>query len=200
MRIGLYGGTFSPPHKAHVRAAKLFCTSVDLDKLYVMPAGDPPHKEQDQWGCADARLQMTIKAFSSFAEVSDYEIRKKGKSYTVETLRHLKKIHPNDELYMLLGEDMFFSFCKWYAPDEISSLCTLVAMRRTDTPIEVMEMKAAEYKESYGAKTVLIDADPMELSSTEIRKRIATENKADSLIPRTVAEYINKNGLYRYDN
>ena len=200
MNIGLFGGTFSPPHSAHVRAAKLFVKTAKLDKLYVMPAGIPPHKNTDRWGSAEMRLEMTHRAFSSFAEISDYEIKKEGRSYTVETLRYLREMHPEDTLYMLVGEDMFLSFDTWREPCEIMRLCTVVAMRRKDTPKDVMEKAADDYKMRYGAKIILIDDAPLDISSTEIRRRVACGEDIRDLLPTDVCEYINKNGLYRNEN
>ena len=170
MRIGLYGGTFSPPHKAHVRAARKFCKAADLDLLYVMPAGIPPHKTTDVRRLAQYRLEMTRLAFSSVGTVSDYEINKEGRSYTVETLRHLKRKHSDDELFMLVGEDMFFRLDQWREHESIMKLCTVVAMRREQTPLSRMEQTADEYREKYGARVIIIDDEPLEVSSTLIRE------------------------------
>ena len=200
MNIGLYGGTFSPPHSAHVRAAKLFIEAAALDRLYVMPAGIPPHKVADKWGSAHYRLEMTCRAFSDFAEVSDYEIQKEGRSYTVETLRCLKEKHPEDRLFMLIGEDMFLSLDTWRAPDEIMALATIVALRRKDGDLSVMEAKAEEYKSRYGAKIILIEDEPLEVSSTQIRNMIAEGKDTGDLLPESVLEYIKEHNLYKNEN
>ncbi len=200
MKIGLYGGTFSPPHSAHVRAAKLFIREAALDKLYVMPAGIPPHKVADKWGSGEYRLSMTCRAFSDFAEVSDYEIQKEGRSYTVETLRYLKERHPCDELYMLVGEDMFFSFDSWKSPDEIMKLATIVALRRKGGELSEMEAVAEDYKSRYGAKIILIEDEPFEVSSTQIRNMIAEGKDTNGLLPESVLEYIKEHNLYKNEN
>ena len=199
MKIGLYGGTFSPPHAAHVRAAKLFIKEAYLDRLIVMPAGIPPHKVADKWGKSETRLEMTCLAFSDFACVSDYEIKKEGRSYTVETLKHLKEIYPQDELYMLVGEDMFLSLETWREPEVIMGMCTVVALRRKGTENAVMEEAAERYRKLYGATVLLMEDEPFEMSSTEIRNKIAAgEDMQEYLIPE-VAEYIKKNNLYKND-
>lgn len=200
MKIGLYGGTFSPPHIAHVRAAELFFRTVGLDKLWVMPAGIPPHKNADKWGSAVHRLEMSRLAFGHMAEISDYEIKKEGRSYTVETLRHLRELHPGDSIYMLVGEDMFLSLDTWREPGEIMSLCTVVAMRRKDTCADIMRAAETEYRRLYGADIILIDADPIELSSTDIRRRIAKGESTGEYLPASVGEYIKENGLYKNEN
>lgn len=200
MKTGLYGGTFSPPHLAHVRAAKLFVKEAALDRLIVMPAGIPPHKIADEWGKSEYRLEMTRRAFSSFATVSDYEIKKEGRSYTVETLRYLRECCPEDELYMLVGEDMFLSFDSWKSPDEIMKLATIVALRRKGGDISVLERAAEDYRARYGAKIMIIEDEPMEVSSTQIRNLIAAGESADRLLPEGVSEYIKENNLYKNEN
>ncbi len=197
MKIGLYGGTFSPPHVAHVRAAKLFVKEAGLDSLIVMPAGIPPHKSADKWGKADIRLEMTRLAFSDFARVWDYEIKKEGRSYTVETLRHLREKYPKDELYMLVGQDMFLSLETWREPQAIMKLCTIVAIRRKGIENVVMEEAAEKYKTLYGAKVILIEDEPFEMSSTEIRNKIAAGGDTREFLTPAVAEYIENNKLYK---
>ncbi|MBQ4067323.1 MAG: nicotinate-nucleotide adenylyltransferase [Clostridia bacterium] len=199
MRIGLYGGTFSPPHNGHIRAARLFLREARLDKLYIMPAGIPPHKKADAWGDGDSRLEMAALAFGEFSEISDYEIRKSGRSYTVETLRYLKEKHPEDELFMLVGEDMFLSLDTWKAPEEIMKLCKIVTMRREATPQCVMEAAAEDYRRRYGACVKVLEAEPLRASSTDIREKIAKGESVSEFLPSNVAEYICVNGLYRND-
>lgn len=199
MKIGLYGGTFSPPHAAHVRAAKLFVKEAGLDTLIVMPAGIPPHKTADKWGKSEIRLEMTCLAFSDFACVSDYEIKKEGRSYTVETLKHLKELYPEDELYMLVGEDMFLSLETWREPEAVMGMCTVVAIRRKGTDNAVMEEAAEKYRRLFGARVILIEDEPFEISSTEIRNKIAAGEDLGELLTPSVAEYIKNNNLYEDD-
>lgn len=200
MNVGLYGGTFSPPHKGHTRAAELFFAEASLERLYVMPAGDPPHKKTDKWGDAKSRLEMTRLAFCGIAEVSDYEISKEGRSFTVDTLRYLKSIHPEDRLFMLVGEDMFLSLDSWREPENIMRLCTVVAMRRKDTPLSLMEKAREGYVERYGADVMIIDDEPFEASSSLVREMIGKGEDISALVSAPVLEYIEKNGLYRDEN
>ena len=93
MKIGLFGGTFNPPHTTHVNIAKAAIEQLGLDKLVVMPCGDPPHKQVDV--DKTTRFKLTTLAFQDFAKVSDYELNKDGKSYTVDTLRYVKGLYPN---------------------------------------------------------------------------------------------------------
>lgn len=198
MKIGFFGGTFSPPHKGHIRAAKLFLSSVGLDRLIIMPAGIPPHKEAAAGAAAADRLEMARLAFGAFAEVSDYEINKTGKSYTVETLRYLKGLHPNDEIYMLVGEDMFLSLDTWRAPEEICRLAVLTYIRRTDEcDGNTLQDAATRYRERYGARVLCIDSVPLEMSSTEIRAMVFTDDGLVGLTTPEVSSYIKEHGLYK---
>ena len=119
-KIGLYGGTFGPPHLGHVYAAKTFLREVAPDRLLIMPAGIPPHKEKAAGDTPELRLAMCRAAFGDLphTEISDYEIRKPGKSYTVETLEHLAA--PGREITMLCGTDMFLTLDHWHRAPDIS--------------------------------------------------------------------------------
>ena len=133
-KIGIYGGSFNPPHEGHVLAAREAIRLLELDRLLIVPAFLPPHKELPP-GSPDAegRLALCRLAFSSVpgAEVCDLEIRRQGISYTVDTLKSLHARYPGDELVLLMGTDMLRSFRNWYCPDQIARLATLAVMYRT---------------------------------------------------------------------
>lgn len=199
MKIGLFGGTFSPPHNGHIRFAKLFIEDVGLDKLYIMPAGIPPHKKTDPWGTTSARMDMAQLAFGSFAVVSDYEICRGGKSYTYKTLEYLQKTHPCDDLYLLVGEDMFLSFDTWKKPEAVFSATTIVCMRRGIYPQDVMDAAGADYKKRYGACVMYLPETPLVVSSTQIRALCAAGKSISHLVPDAVEKYIIENELYKYE-
>lgn len=194
MKTGLFGGTFSPPHNGHIRAAKLFIKAAGLDRLIVMPAGIPPHKTADT--DADSRLSMARLAFSDFAFVSDFEIKKEGKSYTVETLKWLRETYPTDELFMLVGEDMFLSLDTWRDPDGIVSLATVAYMRRSHGGAAALEEKRRRYEERWGSRFIYIGEDPTVVSSTKIREMVAAGEDIKGLTGDGVSRYIKENGLY----
>ena len=198
-KIGLFGGTFSPPHNGHVHFAKLFMEKVGLDFLYIMPAGIPPHKETDVWGTAQARLDMARLAFETFAYVSDYEIQQGGKSYTYKTLEYLRRLYPEDELYLLVGEDMFLSFDTWKNPDLIFSMATVVCMGRTEGYREKIKTAGAAYKKRYNGNMLYLSAPPLPISSTHIRRMCAEGQDVSHLVPASVYGYIMKHGLYKYE-
>ncbi|MBE6691599.1 MAG: nicotinate (nicotinamide) nucleotide adenylyltransferase [Ruminococcaceae bacterium] len=199
MRIGIYGGTFAPIHRGHIAAAEAFLTQMELDLLYVIPAGIPPHKQIDASDDPAHRLAMCELAFAGRRNVivSDMEIRREGKSYTVDTLRAL---HAEDRrLFLLMGTDMMLTLDSWRAPEEIFRLCYPIYIRRENDPIlEAQIIKKNEtYLQKYGKIARRLMADVIELSSTEIRDRVRRGEEIDSLVPTAVADYIREKGLYQ---
>lgn len=198
-RIGIYGGTFSPPHLGHVRAARLFLEQVKPDRLLIIPDCLPPHKEPDA-GATDAdRLAMCRLAFSGLArtEISDMEIRRGGKSYTAQTLRALHT--PQRELFLLCGTDMFLTLPEWFDPPTIFSLCTPCCVRRERERENAERIRCAqrEYLVCYGRRCLLLDGDITEVSSGELRMALRTQpQRARSMLPEGVYEYIAEKRLY----
>lgn len=199
MRIGIYGGSFSPPHAGHVRLAEAFLRELSLDRLIVMPAGIPPHKELDGGADAEARYEMCRIAFggiSNRVEVSDYEVFVREPCYTVDTLR---RFSGEGELFMLCGSDMFLTLEHWREPEEIFGMCTVVCGARvTGTKnAEALESANEKYRKKYGASTVIMDFEPIEVSSTEIRNGLLLGVKPDGICDG-VFELIRSRGLYEY--
>ncbi len=199
MRIGIYGGTFSPVHNGHVTAAKAFMEQMWLDILYVIPTGTSPHKEMDGEATGADRLEMCRLAFSDVEGVivSDMEMRREGKSYTVDTLREM--YDPENRLFLLLGTDMMLTLGQWREPAEIFRLCYPVYVRReSDSALdEQIVAKIAEYHEAYGRVVRRIVTPPVEVSSSESREAVAEGRPIEGMVPPTVERYINERGLYR---
>ena len=199
LRIGIYGGTFSPVHQGHVAAAKAFMEQMWLDVLYVIPTGVTPHKQMDGDVTAAQRLAMCELAFADLEGVivSDMEIRREGKSFTVDTLSALSG--EDRRLFLLLGTDMMLTLGSWRAPERIFELCYPVYIRReSDKALdEEIVQKIALYNQQYGKVVRRIVADPIEVSSTEIRNRVRSGQSIDGLVPDRVAAYIKENGLYQ---
>ena len=198
-KIGIYGGTFSPPHSGHVGAAESFCRELSLDELIIMPTFLPPHKQYDGEASAEDRVEMCKLAFGHIdkVRVSDLEIKRGGKSYTAVTLEELYS--DGAELYFLCGTDMFVTIDKWYTFEKIFNLAVICYVRREDEYGlgELIKTKVQEYTQKYNAKIIGIPSDVREISSSEIRNGI--KNKADlsELVPRKVYDYIIEKGLYR---
>lgn len=200
MRIGIYGGSFSPVHNGHVAAAKAFMEQMWLDILYIMPAGIPPHKQLKGDANAWQRLRMCELAFEGMDGViiSDLEIRREGKSYTVDTLRALAS--PEHRLFLMMGTDMLLTLDQWREPEQIFKLCYPVYMRReASDPILDAKIvtKIAEYQEKYGKVVRRITGDVVPVSSTMIRETIDRGEDISDMVPDAVEKYIREQGLYK---
>ena len=198
-RIGIYGGTFAPPHKGHVKAARYFIRCARLDELLITVTYTPPHKQVRGDDDPDMRLDMARLAFGKIkkAAVSDYEIEKEGVSYTKDTLAHFKT--DDNELYLLVGDDMFLTLDTWKCPEEIFSLCTVVCFPRDDGGeiLEKIKSKKAEYEEKFSARIMTPQYPAFEMSSTEIRDDVKNRRDISKKVSKEVLEYINEHGLYR---
>ena len=197
-RIGIFGGTFNPPHIAHVAAAEALSGRIDPDILMIIPDFIPPHKTFAGTVTPSQRLDMCKLAFSHIknVQVSDLEIARGGKSYTANTLTELSA--PDRELYFLCGTDMFLTLDRWYSPETIFKLATICYVRReADASLEKEIARCIElYKEKYNARIIPVDMNIVMLSSTEVRETLSAAGKTDS-IPLSVMEYIEREGLYK---
>ncbi|MBQ7380466.1 MAG: nicotinate (nicotinamide) nucleotide adenylyltransferase [Clostridia bacterium] len=199
IRVGIYGGTFAPIHNGHVNAAKLFMEQMRLDYLFIIPTAIPPHKQIDASDDPKHRLNMCALAFGDMdgVVVSDMELKRGGKSYTVDTLRELSA--PGRRLLLLCGTDMVLSFDTWYEYKEILKLCYPVYIRReSDKLLDSMIVnKLTKYYEESGKMFRKIVGEPLTLSSSEIREKVKRGEDISALVPKAVDEYIRLYGLYR---
>ena len=200
MRIGIYGGSFSPVHNGHVAAAQAFMEQMWLDVLYIMPAGIPPHKQMEGDANTWQRLRMCELAFEGVEGVliSDLEIRREGKSYTVDTLRAMAS--EEHRLFLMMGTDMLLTLDTWREPEEIFRLCYPVYMRR-EGPDPILDArivaKISEYQQKYGKVVRRIVGDPIVVSSTAVRRAVAEGKSIAGMVPPAVETYIRENGLYK---
>lgn len=204
MKIGIYGGTFNPPHLGHVTAARAVFELLKLDRLLVIPAGLPPHKDlPDHSPTAAQRLEMTRLAAEQMGldgkvEVLDMELSRAGKSYTSDTLAQLKERYPNDELWLLMGTDMFLTLQAWHAPEKILSLAGIAAFGRTEADTEELFSVQRDYLyKTYPQARIFTLTIPgvIDVSSTELRQKLA-EGTGGALLPPAVYGYILRQGLY----
>ena len=199
MRVGIYGGTFSPVHNGHVAAAKAFMEQMWLDILYIIPTGVTPHKDMKGNATAVDRLEMCRLAFAGLEGVivSDMEMRREGKSYTVDTLREL--YDPEGRLFLLMGTDMLMTLDQWREPEEIFRLFYPVYVRReTDGELDApIVEKIKSYQDKYGKVVRRIVTPAIELSSTDVRAAVAEGFPIEGAVPPAVASYIRAHGLYR---
>lgn len=201
MRIGIYGGSFDPPHIGHFQAAKAAMAALKLDKLLLIPAAIPPHKELAVEGASGPeRLAMTnimADILGKSAEADRLELDREGKSYTADTLRELKERYPEDELWLLMGSDMFFSLQDWREPEVILSLATVAAFAREkeDDP-EAMKAQGERLRERFGVRVEVIALPQVyPCSSTQVRQELKEGKKPQGLLD-PVYGYILRHGLY----
>lgn len=188
-KIGVFGGTFNPPHLGHLRLVKAFDGLMDFTKIIVIPTFTPPHKTAPSLALGEDRLNMCRLLFSGLesAEVSDTELRRGGRSYTYETLVSLRQIYPEDRLYLIVGSDMLNSFRQWHRYEDILKLCTLCAARRRGE--DALDRSIGE--------VITAEFEPLEISSTDLRTRAAAGEDITPFVGADVAQYIKDKGLYR---
>lgn len=191
-RVGMFGGAFDPPHRAHVVLARAAIAQLGLDRLYVLPTGDAWHKSRALTPAAD-RLAMTRLAFEGLARavVDDRELRRTGPTYSIDTLRELRAEHPGTQLFLLMGEDQAADFARWRAWDDIARLAVLcVAGRGTGEGI-------ASLRALPGVRAERLDAPAMPESATDIRGRLTRGQEITDLVAPAVARYIASHSLYQ---
>ena len=197
-RIGIYGGTFNPPHIGHIRAAKYAVEHLQLSRLLVIPSCISPHKALPENSASpEQRLRMLELSLGNQEkiQISDLELRRGDTSYTYETVAQVRQLYPNSELLLFMGTDMFLSFDSWRNPDEILKNAALAVFYRGDREeIQKIQEKKAFF-EQQGAKVYLVENPVTEISSTDLR-RMLIFRCADSFLGDGVGDYIRQKGLY----
>ena len=221
MKIGLFGGTFNPIHNGHLRAALEVQEGFGLDQVCLIPAAIPPHKGFGDVAAAEHRLRMTEMAVEDVPGliVSDVEIRREGRSYTVDTVRHFRRNLPEPtEIFLIMGLDAFLEIDTWRLYRELMALVPVVVISRPDSvgPVCGHERKAVEgfFRDRISAECVVSDSHPiifeapgvkpvtifqvtaMDISSTRIRELVHANRSIDYLVPQNVRNYIKAKGLY----
>lgn len=203
MKLGLYGGTFNPPHLGHLLSARSAMEQLGLDELIMMPAGIPPHKELPD-GSPDgaARAEMTRLAADSLllrdrVRVSALELQREGRSYTSDTLRQLREEYPDAELWLLMGTDMLMTLQDWHEPQTVCELAGLAAFARAEEDTaEELERQGAYLTERFGARVrILCLPQVVPVSSTQLREELA-RGEGSAYLPTAVYGYILRKGLY----
>jgi nicotinate-nucleotide adenylyltransferase len=191
-RVGMFGGAFDPPHRAHAALARAAVQQLGLDRLYVMPTGDAWHKERTLTA-AEHRLAMSRLAFEALpaVQVDDRELRRSGATYSVDTLRELEAGHPGAQLYLLMGEDQAAGFTRWRAWQEIARLAVLAVAGR-GTGEGVAALRALP-----DVRVELLELPQMPESATDVRRRLTAGQDITELVGPAVARYIESHHLYR---
>jgi len=192
MDIGLFGGSFNPPHVAHLVVAEIARDQFGLDAVWWIPNATPPHKPEEKLVAAEHRLAMTRAAVEGnpHFEVCDIEVKRAGVSYTVETLRLLQDRRPDTHFGLIIGSDSLNHFDEWHCPDEIADRATLVVYKRPGGITSVPEPHFAN-------RVRYVAAPIMEISSTEVRSRRRAGRSIRYLVPEAVRAYVEAHDLYR---
>ena len=196
MRIGILGGTFNPIHNGHLYMAFEAKETLELDKIIFVPNYIPPHKEAYDRDPEDAlkMLELVIEEYDDFL-ISTYELDKQGLSYTYETLDHFTKIYPHDEFFFIIGEDSYVNFSRWKNPEIIISLAKLVVFQRHGFD-EKKSDGTRMLLEKQGKTPIILDSMILEISSSDIRERVAKRKEISFLVPAKVRDYIYEHELY----
>jgi nicotinate-nucleotide adenylyltransferase len=188
-RLGIFGGTFDPPHHGHLIVAGEALEVLGLDQVLLVPAADPPHKSGRVEATADQRLRMLAAAVGDDPRfrVEAVEIERGGTSYTVDTLLELRRAEPEVEWALLIGLDQFRSFAGWRDPEGIARLARLGVLSRG----------GEELREPAAFGAVRVPVSRIDISATEVRRRAAAGLSLRYYVPDAVAEIIAAEGLYR---
>ena len=192
-KIGILGGSFNPIHNGHIYIAREVKKRLLLDKIIFIPTGYAPHKDNSDFAPKPDRFNMVKLSVGNEFEVSDIEIKKDGPCYAVDTMKELKNLYRDDVLYYIIGADSLRDFMKWREPLRLFSMLNIVVVDREDTDIDNI---AGEYREKYGANIFVCHIKPVDISSTEIRRKCRECEKLSEYVPNIVEEYIKKHKLY----
>lgn len=187
-RIGILGGTFNPIHSGHLAMAQAALDSLNLDRVYFVPSFLPPHKDVKDLASAEDRYEMVKRAveINSKFEASDFEIKKGGRSYSIDTVKFFRsKLSTNDKLYFIIGQDSYNTLSNWKNIDELITLVEFVVINRPGNKI---------LKSDY--KVIPVNMPEQDISSSAIREGIEKKS-TKNLLPEAVLQYIEKKKLYR---
>lgn len=196
MRIGIFGGSFNPPHKGHLHLAESVHDALQLDEVWLVPAKQPPHKSSAAYAPAEDRLEMCRLAAEEYPwmRVEDYELRQDVVSYSYYTVTHFVHAYPEAKFFLLIGGDMLRTFTQWYRWQDILRYTALAAIARE--PEEYAQLlECAENLCQYG-EIHLINVETFTISSTKIRDGIQKSQNNSCYLPKKIVQYINKRNLY----
>ncbi len=197
MRFAIIGGTFNPVHLGHLICAEQAYLEFNLDKVIFMPAGKPPHKEEDEINSPEHRLNMLKLAVddNNHFEISDWELKKKGKSYTARTIVHFKEKHQVDKVNLIIGTDSLSEIFNWYKPEYILDNSNLIVAKRADYSFTniMKDQRLRKYENNVN----ILNNSLIEISSTMIRNYVREGKSIKYLTPEEVIKYIKSNNLYK---
>lgn len=187
-KIGLFGGTFDPPHFGHLLIAEQAREACSLDEIWFMPSRIPPHKESSNLCVDEDRIEMVTRAIEDnpYFQLLLIEFERSGPSYTIDTIKELKKLHKDTNFYFIIGGDMVNYLPKWKDIEELLTLVTFIGIKRP----------GYELSSFYRDKVVMVEAPQLEISSSEIRDRLLKKQSVRYLLPEVVHNYIKEREIY----
>lgn len=196
-KIGIYGGTFNPIHNGHLNIAKQMGEMLGLDYILIIPANVAPHKVGIpiiDWHHRYEMCRLACKG-NHYFQVCDIELKRKGRSYTIDTLNYISNKYHDSHLYLMMGSDSFFSIIKWVGFEKIIQLVTLCVAPRNANEIPQL-LKFEKDLRNKGATTRICDIHLESISSSEIRYKISKGLSVEEMLPIKIIDYIKRNGLY----
>jgi nicotinate-nucleotide adenylyltransferase len=201
MRLGIFGGSFDPVHYGHLLLAECCREALALDEVWLVPAAQPPHKQDRKLAPGKARLEMLELALADHEPMrpSALELERGGVSFTVDTLEAICQAHPEAELFLLLGADSLRDLPTWRKPQRILELALPVAVRRGGNPEPDYHVLAglSSPQRLEAIRRLQVEMPRIDLSSTDLRRRARLGLSLRFRTPRAVEEYIRAHGLYR---
>lgn len=197
MKIGIFGGSYDPVHLGHIWTARSVCEELELDKLFMVVAAIPPHKANAEKLAGSIRYRMLDAALKNEERIfpSDVELKREGKSFTVDTVEFYKNQYRGAEIFLVVGGDMLENFPTWREPQRILSMAKLVAVTRPDEQRD-MRALADDIEERFSGKVILSRFTGPLISSTEVRKRMYEAIPVDTLVARPTELYMYENAVY----
>ncbi|MBQ7563281.1 MAG: nicotinate-nucleotide adenylyltransferase [Lachnospiraceae bacterium] len=198
-RIGIFGGTFDPPHLGHLGLARDAYEKAGLEEVIFVPTGTPKYKlNMHMVSEKEDRLQMLelLLKDQKWASISTVELYRKGPSYTSDTVQELKEQYPEDELYLIVGSDSLKNMAEWHKPDIIFQTVGVVALLRGEDTWDSLQPLIEDYKKKYNARIGVVISRKYDVSSTDLRNRISAGQDVSEFVPENVAWYIGARGLY----
>ena len=197
--LGIYGGTFDPIHMGHLMVAEMARQDCDLEKVLFIPAGNPPHKSDKYISESVHRFEMTKLAVETnpYFEVSDIELKRQGKSYTIDTLRALRELYPKEyKFWVIIGGDSLLEIETWKNANEIMKMCNFAVYMRHNSSLDRCKAQAVAIHRKAKTNVLFVQAPMIEISSTDIRSRVAQRKSIRYMVPDTIGEYIIDKGLF----
>ena len=198
-KIGILGGTFDPFHKGHFMLAKTAYEQFQLDEVWIMPNGNPPHKKNIEQTDFKIRCEMILLAIKDtpYMNLCSVEGSEDCYHYTYQTLELFRSKYPADQFYFIIGADSLNDFPTWREPGKITQLCTLLVASRDEDGIEQLQEKITEMKTLYGGEFLIMNSPKVDAASKEIRKKAANFEDISRYLDASVDCYIRQYGLYQ---